>query len=128
MLKKGKLLVSLVMLMLVVWTVGSVSSLATDIAGSNTTNTPVITTITAAPANNTTNNTTNNTANNVVNNTNIQSISGTVKNNTVNSSSYNTTNSTKLPYAGSNSSVIFIVLAFALSAAYAYKKVTEYNV
>lgn len=126
MLKKGKLLVSLVMLMLIVWTVGSVSSLATDIAGSNTTNTPVIQTITAAPANNTTNNTTNNAVNNT--NTNIQSISGTVKNNTVNSSSYNTTNSTRLPYAGSNSSVIFIVLAFAASAVYAYKKVTEYNV
>ena len=109
MLKKVKILVSLFMIMLVVWTAFSDSSFATDItANTSANNTLVITTITASPVNNTAN-----TANKVTN---------------TNSSRYETTNSTKLPYAGSNTSIIFVVLAFVASAAYAYKKVSEYNV
>lgn len=127
MLKKVKILVSLFMIMLVVWTAFSDSSFATDItANTSANNTLVITTITASPVNNTAN-----TANKVTN-TNVTTISGTVntvKNTTnTNSSRYETTNSTKLPYAGSNTSIIFVVLAFVASAAYAYKKVSEYNV
>ena len=48
--------------------------------------------------------------------------------NAVNSSTYEKANTTKLPYAGTNSSMIFVVLAFAASAIYAYKKVSDYNV
>ena len=127
MFKKEKILMSLVVLMLVVCVFGSVHSLATEITATPKTNTTVITPITA-----TNNNTTNN---NTTNNTNLVSISGkvnTVKaNNVTNSSKYNNvtkTNSTKLPYAGTDSSLIFIVIAFAASAIYAYKKVSEYNV
>ena len=124
MLKREKMLISLVLVTLVVL-FGSISSFATDITSGN--NTAGTITITASNGNNTTNNATNN--------TNTNTISGTVNavsNNTTgnNTSKYNntTTNSTKLPYAGSNSSVVFIVLAFAASAVYAYKKVSDYNV
>ena len=46
-----------------------------------------------------------------------------------NTSNYNsTTGSNKLPYAGTGTtSVVLIALAFAGSAVYAYKKVTDYN-
>ena len=49
--------------------------------------------------------------------------------NKTNSSNYNSSNgSSKLPYAGTGTtSVVLIALAFAGSAVYAYKKVTDYN-
>lgn len=126
MLKKEKLLISLVMITLMVLVFGSVSSLATEITA-NTQNKITITTENVSATNTDTNTNTN---------TNSTTISGTVNavsnstNNTTNSSSYNssTTNSTKLPYAGTNSSMIFIVIGFAVSAIYAYKKVSDYNV
>lgn len=128
MFKKEKLFMSLVILMLVACVFGSVSSLATEITAGNKVNTTVITPITA------------NTVNTPKNTANVVSITGTISNNTTNkttnntvnnianSSSYEKTNSTKLPYAGSDSSVVFITLAFIASAIYAYKKVSEYNV
>ena len=125
MLKKEKLLISLVMITLMVLVFGSLSSLATELPA-NTQNKITITGNVSATNTNTNTNA----------NTNSATISGTVNavsnstNNTSNSSSYNssTTNSTKLPYAGTNSSMIFIVIGFAVSAIYAYKKVSDYNV
>lgn len=124
---KKRLLMSLVILMLVACAFGSVKSLATEITAGNVANTAIITTI--KPANNTVENTA---ANNVVS---ITSALNNVKannvvNNTANTSNYasNKANTTKLPYAGTNSSMVFFALAFMGSAIYAYKKITEYNV
>ncbi len=127
MFKKGKILVSLVVLTLIISVFGSLKSLATEITAGNTSGATVITPITAGKnntantisitgtvTNKTTNSTVNNTVNNVVNK--------------ANTSSYEKTNTSKLPYAGTNSTGIFMVIAFAASAIYAYKKVTEYNV
>ena len=128
MFKKEKILMSLVILMLIVCVCGSISSLATEITAGTNGNGIKITPITGnnTSGNNTSvsatiknNNTTNNATNNAVTNK---------VNNATNTSNYSKTNSTKLPYAGTNSSMIFVVLAFAASAIYAYKKVTEYNV
>ena len=40
----------------------------------------------------------------------------------------NTNKTAKLPYAGTNSSVVVVVIALAASAIYAYKKVSDYNI
>lgn len=65
------------------------------------------------------------------NNTNIETISTKTKN-TSNTSNYantnkNATNKSELPYAGSDSSIVFVGLALAASAVYAYKKITDYK-
>ena len=69
-------------------------------------------------ANKVTNKNETNTANNVVNNT----------TNKVDNKTTNTESKTKLPKAGTDSTVIFLVLGFVASAIYAYKKVSDYNV
>lgn len=143
-LKKEKILVSLIAIVMIALVVGNVYSLATEdnnegsgsltltnTSKNNTANTSNKATnnaenntagnigadVGATNKDNKANNTTNNTTNNVVNNTN---------------SSRNNTNknaaTTGLPYAGSNSSIIFIVIALGVSAVYAYKKVSDYNV
>ena len=128
MLKKEKILISLVIITLMVLVFGSISSLATELTATNATQNKI--TIQAASSNNTAANNSTNTNTN----TNSATISGTVNavgnsTNKTNTSNYNsTTNSTKLPYAGTNSSVVFIVIGFAASALYAYKKVSDYNV
>ncbi|MBR3613660.1 MAG: hypothetical protein IKL55_00580 [Clostridia bacterium] len=124
---KEKMLVSLVVVMLVVMVFGSVNSLATVIkpsstSNSNTTNTSVENTVGAATSNKNTNNT--NKAN---------AISSSVNSsNKTNTSKYNNTNTnksaSKLPYAGTNSSMVFVVIALVASAVYAYKKVSDYNI
>ena len=140
---KSKILVSLIAIILMVVLFGNVYSLATeentsnpvtitattDTTGATNTNTNTstntntntnsqnITTNTAnvanvsASANNTTNNTTNNTANNTSTYNNTNSVS----------------NSSNLPYTGTNSKGIVLMIVFALSAVYAYKKVSDYN-
>ena len=124
---KEKMLVSLVVIMLAVMVFGSVNSLATVIkptTNTNTTNTSVDNTVGA-----TSSNTTNNTNTNKVN-----AISSSVNaiSNKTNTTKYNNTNTnksaTKLPYAGSNTSMIFVVVALVISAIYAYKKVSDYNI
>lgn len=130
-LKKEKILVSLVVITLITLVFGSIYSLAS---------TPLIQGGSSSDGNTTgaVNNTTDNTANAASNNTSAI-VGSTVNNtnNTTNSTSNNTTNNTarntstntsKLPYAGTSSSVIFIVIALAISALYAYKKVSDYNV
>mgnify|MGYP003318263639 CR=1 FL=1 len=130
-LRKEKILVSLVVIILITLVFGSIASLATTpiIANTGTGNT-------AGAVNNTTDNTTNNVVNNtgsisatVGNSATNNSANNTNTNNTSNSAKNNTsTNSSTLPYAGTDSSVIFIVIALVASALYAYKKVSDYNV
>ena len=72
----------------------------------------------------------NNTVNNLAINNLTQIGNNSVKNNV---SSYNNiankaNNTAGLPYTGSGSSMIFIVVALAISAVYAYKKVRDYNI
>lgn len=128
---KEKMLVSLVLVMLAIMVFGSVNSLATVIrptTDTNTANTAVDNTVGAAKTN-TANNTNTNKANAI-------SSSVSAVNNTANTSKYNKTNTntntnkaaTKLPYAGSNTSMVFVVIALTASAVYAYKKVSDYNI
>ena len=136
-LMKKKILVSLVTILMVVLVVGNIYSLATE-GGSNS---GIQLTATNNTANKASNNTTANAAADVEDevgatntNTNSNSNTNTNSNSTnktnTNSSRYNNSNSTVsgLPYAGSNTSIIFIVIALVASAAYAYKKVSDYNV
>lgn len=135
-LKKEKILVSLVVITLITLVFGSIYSLATTplIQGGSSSDEN-----TTGAVSNETNNTTNNTANNAgsgivgstvnSNNTSSNNTTNNTANNTTNNTAKNTsTNSSKLPYAGTSSSVIFIVIALAVSALYAYKKVSDYNV
>ena len=110
----------------------NVKTLATEEVNNTNTNSSR-TIITATPVNNTANNT-NNTSNdnntntnNTNTNTNTNSANNVVNNtnSSRNSSSY--VNSSSLPYAGTSSSIIFIVIALGVSAIYAYKKVKEYG-
>ena len=77
----------------------------------------------------------NNTAKNNVVNTNTSVNNLISSNNAVqnNVSSYNNVankanTSAGLPYTGSDSSMVFIVVAFVGSAIYAYKKIKDYNI
>lgn len=129
-LRKEKILVSLVIITLITLVFGSVNSLATVIKPNTGNNVENETGAVSEDGNNTANNT---------NTNNISATVGSTGNNT-NNSANNTTNkvanstnntntpSSKLPYAGSNSSMIFIVIALVVSALYAYKKVSDYNV
>lgn len=138
-LKKEKILVSLVVITLITLVFGSIYSLATTplITGESTSDGNTTGAVNNE-ANNTANNTNtsggaivgstvNNTANDAANNTNntVNNTAGNTSNNTTNKTS---TNSSSLPYAGTNSSVVFIVVALVASALYAYKKVSDYNV
>ncbi len=135
MLNSKKILVSLLVITLLAITFGSVKSLATQPIVANVSTTSSNTNTAGAVT--ITNTSTSNTANNTANTTTVNNTTG-VTNNTTNSAvnkitnttPHNTTNTTKksLPYAGSDSTIVFIVLALAVSAAYAYKKVLDYNV
>lgn len=127
--KKEKIFISLVVILMISLVVGNIYSLATE-------NNPVKITANTNTANaaNTANKT------NTTNEDKNESVSGTVngtnnvKNNTVNNTSKNTaaknttTNSTSLPKAGTDSTVVFLVLGFVASTIYAYKKVSDYNI
>lgn len=111
--KKEKIIISLVAILMITFATQNIISLATEGNGNKVT-------ITAQTGNNTVNQAKNetNTANNVVNNT----------TNKVDNKTTNTESKTKLPKAGTDSTVIFLVLGFVASAIYAYKKVSDYNV
>lgn len=142
-LKKEKILVSLIAIVMIALVVGNVYSLATEDnnegSGSLTLTNNTSKNNTANTTNKATNDTENNTTGNIgaevgaTNKTNTNKTNNTT-NNTVNNtnSSKNNTNknaaTTGLPYAGSNTSIIFIVIALGVSAVYAYKKVSDYNV
>lgn len=137
--KKFLSVISIVLLILVVC---SVSSLATEpnaqesertknkvqTIGATNTNKSKNNTNTNKAANKTVDREDNEVETNVVGSTNKTNSNKTNTNKT-NSSNYNSSNgSSKLPYAGTGTtSVVLIALAFAGSAVYAYKKVTDYN-
>lgn len=147
-LSKEKVLISLVIITLIALVIGNVVTFATEDVGNNeaaNNNTNSAGTVITATrlTNNTTgavNNTENTAANNTANNTNTNSNTNSNRNtntNSTNSLSNNTSNSSRnsssyvnssLPYAGTSSSIVFIVIALAVSAIYAYKKVKEYDV
>lgn len=137
---KEKMLVSLVLVILAIMVFGSVESLATVIrptTDGNTTNTAntVVDNTVGATGSNTTNTNTNKNTNTNTNKANAISSSVGSANKT-NTSKYNNTNTntntnkaaSKLPYAGTNSSMVFVVVALVASAIYAYKKVADYNI
>lgn len=125
-LRKEKLLVSLIVVLMIALTVGNITSLATAPQ------------ITATIGGNTNKNSINSalSSNNTVNVGASEAVSADV-NNTSNKTNTNKTNSNKtntnrvsssLPYAGTNGTVVFVVIALAASAIYAYKKVSDYNI
>ena len=126
-LSKEKILISLVIITLITLVICNVKAFATEEVSNTNNSVSARQIITATPVNNTgANNTASNTANET--NTNSSNTSNNVVNNTNssrNSSSY--VNSSSLPYAGTSSSIIFIVIALGVSAIYAYKKVKEYG-
>lgn len=142
-LSKKKILVCLVVAVLLASVFGSVSSLASS------TNTLIVGNPTSTADDNTAgavNNTNSNgsvpatvgatgnneSGNNALGNSNGANTNINSVGNTNNSSSYSANNSvanrSSLPYAGTNSSVMFIVIVLTVSALYAYKKVSDYNV
>lgn len=137
-LRKEKVLVSLIVITLITLVFGSIYSLATTPLITNSSSTDSNTT---GAVNSSTNNTTNvnasnssstaivgstvNSSSNTNSNTNTNTNSNTNKN--VSNSSSNT-NSSSLPYAGTNSSIVLIIVVLAISALYAYKKISDCNV
>lgn len=130
--KKEKLFASLVMIVLVIFMLGTVNSFATELTVSvsdeeeETTNSAANSIGATIKASNTTiktNTTTNTTTKNTTTN-------NTTANNTANKvSNYaNKTGSTSLPYAGTDTTIILVVAALGISAVYAYKKVVDYNI
>ena len=144
--RKSKILLSFIAIILMFVLCGNLYSFATE---ENTTgNTVTITPITSGNVGNSTgNNSTNNTntadnntttnsiiapSNNTANNTNVASNANNTNNTANNTTVYNNTNSTSnssgLPYTGTNSKAMLLIIVFAISAVYAYKKVSDYNV
>ncbi len=139
--RKSKILLSLFAICLMMVLFGNLYSLATEdnTAGNNpVTITPTTNENVGQGANNT--NTSNNTGNkasivatsgnNTANNTNVSSnnTNNTANNNTSVYNTNNTSNSSHLPYTGTNSKGMLLIVVFAVSAVYAYKKVSDYNV
>lgn len=141
--KMSKILLSLIAILLMIVLFGNVYSLADE---GNNTSSITITPVTAGASsdNNTTagNNTINtinatnisNTANsiNTVNTPNISTVSASANNTVGNTSIYNNTNSvsnsSNLPYTGTSSKGILLIVVFVISSVYAYKKVSDYNI
>ena len=136
--RKEKLIISLVVMM-IVFVVCSITSFAADtgtqpitLTGNSSSNTNPI----SIGSNTTGNSNTNGTpitSNN--NSSTITPITGTTNSNTNSSSVYptrnqatqNTESSSDLPYTGVNYGVVFVIIALGVSAIYAYKKVSDYN-
>lgn len=125
-LRKEKLLVSLIVILMVVLAIGNVTSLATaptiTATGGNNKNT-----INAAlSSNNAANVGASEALSAGVNNSSNKTNTNTNK---TNSNKTNTNRvSSSLPYAGTSGTVVFVVIALAASAIYAYKKVSDYNI
>lgn len=125
--KKSKIFTSLVVITCIVFLLGTMSVFA------DTTPT-TITTITTSSNNaaniaDISNNSANkaNTSNKATNN--APTTIGTSNANTNKVSTYdNSAKDNSLPYTGSSYSVVVIIAALAISAVYAYKKITDYNV
>ncbi len=137
--KKEKLFISLVMVLVVIFMLGTVSSFATELTVSvsdeseETTNTAANTIGATIKASNTTKKTNTTTKNTVKNTVTKNTVANNADKNTVNiankvSNYANKTGSTSLPYAGTDTTIIFVVAALGISAVYAYKKVVDYNI
>ena len=152
MVEKKKILLSMISIVLMIVLFGNVYVLATDDDSSGNTVTITATTnsnttvgtdteddteeetsnnISNNTSNNTSRNTSNNISNNISNNTSNNTSNNIVNNTSNSSSSYNSansvTNSSKLPHTGTSSKVVLLVVVSAMSAIYAYKKVSDYN-
>lgn len=135
--KKEKLFVSLIMVLVVILMVGTVNSFATELTVSvddeeteavenkaaNTIGATIKASNTAKKTNTTKNTVTKNTANTA------NKVTNKVNNTANKVSNYaNKTETSSLPYAGSDSTIILVVVALGISAVYAYKKVVDYNI
>lgn len=140
MLNVKRLVLVVIAVMLVSFVFGSINSYATNVrtitantsSNNNTNSNAEDNTNTNADNNTNTEADRNSTNTNSDNNTNTNSsrnISSSA--NTNNSSDYSnkntSTNSSSLPYTGTKSSIVFVGIAFVVSAFYAYKKVSEYR-
>lgn len=123
---KEKVLVVLVMVILLVAVCGTV--FATDITATGNQITISNSATTGNSINITTTNTTN-TANTVTGNTsNTLNVSSTYNTSNTNTNKTNTSATNSLPKAGADTTVVFVILALIVSSAYAYKKVSDYNI
>ena len=133
--RKSKIVTSLVLIVCVVFLLGTMAVYA------DTSTPTTITTITTTSGNNTVENETENKVGNETKNTTVNNTANTITigggtntNNTANRLSATTTNNSattadkNLPYTGSNYSIAFVIVALGISAVYAYRKITEYNV
>ena len=121
---KKKVLVVLVMVSLLVAVCGTV--FATDITSTGNQITISNSATTGNSINITTTNTTNTTGN-TINTLNVSSTYNTNNANT-NTNKVNTSANSSLPKAGADTTVVFVILALVVSSAYAYKKVSDYNI
>lgn len=122
---KKKVLVVLVMVSLLVAVCGTV--FATDITATGNQITISNSATTGNSINITTTNT--NTANTVTGNTsNTLNVSSTYNTTNTNTNKANTSATNSLPKAGADTTVVFVILALVVSSAYAYKKVSDYNI
>ncbi len=134
MMRKKKILLSLVVLAVLTVLFGSIISDATEITTGSGNTTGSVTVTASNTGNNTgsvTINPTNVGANRNTTNTNTNAVNSTVSTYSSNSSNTNSnTANTGLPYAGAGNimGAIVLGLVFVGSAVYAYKKVTDYNV
>lgn len=135
--RKSKILTSLALIACVIFLLGTIAVYADS-------QPTTITTITTTSGNNTVENEVENKVENKVenetkdntttnNSANPITIGGSTNNsaNRLGASSTNnsaTTSKDDLPYTGSNYSIVFVIVALGISAVYAYRKVTEYNV
>lgn len=130
--KKEKILVSLIVVLMVVLALGNISSLATSLTATPKDNANLAN----AVGNNTTENkatldavsATANSSNNSAKNTNKANTNTNTNSNTNKASNSANSANKKLPYAGTSGTVIFVVIALGVSAIYAYKKVSDYNI
>lgn len=124
---KKKVLVVLVMVSLLVAVCGTV--FATDITSTGNQITISNSATTGNSINITTTNT--NTTGNTTNTLNVSSTYNTNSANTntnTNTNRVNTSADSTLPKAGADTTVVFVILALVVSSAYAYKKVSDYNI
>ena len=121
--RKSRILLSIAIIALIFVLLGNSYSLATE--GGNTV-TITATTENTGSSDNTNTNTDTNTNTNVNAVSNVTSIVSS-NNNTANNTSNTTTNTSSLPHTGTDSKTVLLVVVFALSAVYAYKKVNDYN-
>ncbi len=126
--RKSRILLSIAIIALIFVLLGNSYSLATE--GGNTV-TITATTENTGSSDNTNTNTDTNTNTNVNAVSNVTSIVSSNNNTANNTSTYNTSNTTtntsSLPHTGTDSKTVLLVVVFALSAVYAYKKVNDYN-